>query len=96
MANMTQIRTAMKNERRNRSTLKSIGQQYGITTGAVQRILDGAYPDEANAKILCVPVKCTACKRNMPKPKQVRRPAPKIGQDGWMDYWMKPLRGGVK
>ena len=92
MCNMTQIRATMRKARRNDATLKSIGQQFGVTTGTVQRILDGAYPDEANAKRLGVPVKCTTCKRNMPKPKQTRQPAPKIGQPGWMEYWMRKIK----
>ncbi len=90
MPNMTAMRKAIRKARKNGATLKSLAQQYGVTTGAIQRVLDKAYPDEANAKRLGVPVKCTTCKRNMPK--QARQPAPKIGQDGWMEYWMRKIK----
>lgn len=83
---MTVIRKTMRAARRKRATLKSIGQQFGVTTGTVQRILDGAYPDEANAKRLGVPVKCTTCKRNMPKPRKPRQ-AKRIDQY-FLDWMM--------
>lgn len=73
---MTRIRKDIRKAVRKGSTLRTVGAQYGITGAAVGRILDGAYPDEANAKRLGVPVKCTTCKRNMPKarkPKQAKR-----------------------
>ena len=89
---MTRIRKDMRKAIRNGATLRTVGAQYSITGAAVGRILDGAYPDEANAKRLGVPVKCTTCKRNMPKPKQLRQPAPKIGQPGWTDYWMRKIK----
>lgn len=72
MANMTTMRKAIRKARRNGATLKSLAQQYGLTTGAIQRVLDGAYPDATNAKRLGIPEKCTACKRTLPKPKQPR------------------------
>lgn len=88
-ANMTAMRKTIRKARRNGATLKSLAQQYGVTTGTVQRLLDGAYPDAANARRLGIPEKCTACKRNVTT-KQPRTPAPLIGRDaGWIEYWMR-------
>ena len=69
MNNMTAMRKAIRKARKNGATLKSLAQQYGLTTGAIQRVLDGAYPSAANAKRLGVPEKCTVCRRNMPHKK---------------------------
>ena len=86
MANMTTIRQTMRKARRQGATLRSIGQHYGITAGAVGRILAGAYPDAANARRLGIPEKCTVCKRNMPrkKPRATRRV-----DDFFLDWMMR-------
>jgi hypothetical protein len=92
MANMTQIRQTMRKAHRQGATLRTIGQQFGVSAGTVSRILSGAYPDATNAKRLGIPEKCTACKRTVAA-KQTRTPAPKIGRDaGWIEYWMRPTR----
>jgi hypothetical protein len=89
MNSMTHIRKYIRKAAKQGDTLKQISSILGISTGAIDRIIKGAYPDAKNAKILDVPAKCILCKRTIPKPK-VKAAPPLIGRDpNWFDYFIR-------
>ena len=84
---------------RKNGTWRAVAEQYpGVNFATLNRIAkhDGLWmpKDESLLGLLGFTIVglCKTCKRTMPKPKQIRQPAPKIGQDGWMDYWMRKIK----
>lgn len=78
--------------RRKTQTDYAIAKVLNVDQAEISRLTKGKYPGEKVAARLGLPIVCHTCKRTMPKPKQPRQPAPKIGQDGWMEYWMRKIK----
>lgn len=91
MTNMTRITNTIKKARQKGKSFYAIAREMGIDQAEINRLMKGKYPGEKVAQRLGLPVVCHTCKRRVPSHQSAttRQPAPKIGQPGWLAYWLK-------
>lgn len=91
MNTLKQYMRFIAKRRNQKASYKEIGLELGIVSAEVRRIGNGKYPGEKVAKRIGIPVICLTCHRRKPV-KKSKQAAPKIGQPGWEEFYLKELK----